>query len=165
MQETHAPKVDEEIAENPTKSFDSAWQSIPVPQGVALDAVRREPSTHGFIYTIWYTPSRQVVWISQSIPAMVKKINSLLAKSKEDRLHASSIYRIIRGECSRRMHKNYRAMKWSRDSLEHLNPHIQEFESCIFISKCPDQWHVSQRESAPEGEAEAPEEASPAKEA
>ena len=133
----------------PQKEDDASsdpWQAIPVPQGIVIDCVKREPSTHGYIYTIWYTPYRQVVWISQSIPAMVKKINALLTKTKEDKLHASSIYRIIRGECSRKMHKHYRAMKWARNGLLELNEFVQQFDTCIFISKCPDQWHISSAE-------------------
>jgi hypothetical protein len=119
------------------------WHVIQCPANLVLTSIGKERGTHGFIYTIWEVERRFPVWVSQSIPAVVKAINDKAVTAHEKRLHASSIYRVLRGESQKRSHKHHSVCRWSRTNLVELNAHLKSFPSCIFVSKSPEQWCVS----------------------
>lgn len=119
------------------------WHVIQCPANLVLTSIGKERGTHGFIYTIWEVERRFPVWVSQSIPAVVKAINDKAVTAHEKRLHASSIYRVLRGESQKRSHKHHSVCRWSRTNLVELNAHLKAFPSCIFVSKSPEQWCVS----------------------
>lgn len=134
---------------------EDTWNMIHVPKGVELSGVSKEHGTHGSIYCIWEIERKCPCWISQSIPAIIAAINEKAIMNREKRLHASSVYRVIRGESHKMIHKNHCVRRWDRStaSLREINEHIAVFPSCVFITKMPDIWKVS---DAKEGAAEAP---------
>ena len=127
------------------------WHVIQCPANLVLTSVGKERGTHGFIYTIWEVERRFPVWVSQSIPAVVKAINDKAVLAHEKRLHASSIYRVLRGESQKRSHKHHAVCRWARTHLAELNTHLRLFPSCIFVSKTPEQWCIG---AAPETQAQ-----------
>lgn len=121
---------------------DSVWHTIAVPSHMELLSVQKESGTHGYIYTLWEIDHHQPCWVSQSVPAIVSAINNKVVTTREKRLHASSVYRVLRGESCKQSHKNHRVAKFSRQSLKELNAHLQTFVSCMFVTKTPEKWRV-----------------------
>lgn len=121
---------------------DERWHVIVCPSRVRFSSVDKEPGTHGFIYTLWEAEEQLPVWVSQSIPALVRCINAKAVAIREKRLHASSVYRVLRGESLKKMHKSYRCARWSRDDIERLNEHLRAFSGCIVVSKAPERWNI-----------------------
>lgn len=118
------------------------WYTIPCPSEVRLSDVRKERGTHGSIYTLWECELLSPLWVGQSIPALVRSINENVVHSREKRLHASSLYRCLRGEARKLVHKSWKVQKFSRTDLEQLNEHIGRFPSVIYVSKSPEMWRL-----------------------
>ena len=133
-----------------------AWSMVQVPKGVRLSGVAKERGTHGSIYCVWEVECKCPCWVSQSIPATVSAINTKAIFSQEKRLHASSIYRVLRGESHKMLHKSHTVKRWSRsaEDLQHLNDHLARFPSCIFITKVPEIWKVNSSASTPSAPSE-----------
>jgi hypothetical protein len=119
------------------------WHIINAPSSIELTSVGKESGTHGQVYTLWEIERQLPVWVSQSIPAVVEHINKRATHTTEKKLHASSLYRVLRGESVKQAHKNWKVARWARNELGPLNEHIKLFPSCIFVSKAPDYWKVS----------------------
>jgi hypothetical protein len=145
--------VEDEAQDAVVAADQPEWHVIRCPSNIELTSVGKERGTHGFIYTLWEIERRLPVWVSQSIPAVVKAINDKAVLAHEKRLHASSIYRVLRGESQKRLHKGFQTSRWSRTSLVELNGHLQSFPSCIFVSKSPEAWYF---ETTSEGGRAAP---------
>lgn len=120
------------------------WYIIPCPSEVKLSSVKKERGTHGSIYTLWECELRSPLWVGQSIPALVRSINENAVYSREKRLHASSLYRCLRGEAKKASHKSWKVEKFSRNDLEQLNTHINIFPSVIYVSKSPEMWRLGE---------------------
>ena len=120
------------------------WYIIPCPSEVKLSSVKKERGTHGSIYTIWECELRSPLWVGQSIPALVRSINENAVYSREKRLHASSLYRCLRGEARKNNHKSWKVEKFSRTDLEQLNNRISIFPSVIYVSKSPELWRLGE---------------------
>lgn len=125
------------------------WYIIPCPSEVKLSSVKKERGTHGSIYTIWECELRSPLWVGQSIPALVRSINENAVYSREKRLHASSLYRCLRGEARKNNHKSWKVEKFSRTDLEQLNNRIGIFPSVIYVSKSPELWRLGESSSSP----------------
>jgi len=123
------------------------WYIIPCPSHVKLSSVEKERGTHGSIYILWECELRSPLWVGQSIPALVRSINENAIYSREKRLHASSLYRCLRGEAKKQGHKSWKVQKFSRTNLEQLNSHIEIFPSVIYVSKSPEMWRLGQNAS------------------
>jgi hypothetical protein len=136
------------------------WYIIPCPSSVKLTSVKKERGTHGSIYTLWECELRSPLWIGQSIPALVRSINEKAVYNREKRLHASSLYRCLRGEARKQAHKSWKVEKFSRNNLDQLNQHIEIFPSVVYVSKSPEMWRCGQPSSPKsQGDEEAPDDA------
>lgn len=124
------------------------WYIIPCPSEVRLSDVKKERGTHGSIYTLWECELRSPLWVGQSIPALVRSINDNVVHTREKRLHASSLYRCLRGEARKLVHKSWKVEKFSRTDLDQLNRHIGAFPSVIYVSKSPEMWRLGEVEEA-----------------
>lgn len=133
-----------------------AWFVIPCPSSVKLTMVEKERGTHGSIYALWEVDCRSPVWIGQSIPALVRSVNEKAVWTIEKRLHASSLYRCLRGEARKLSHKSWRVEKYSRSELATLNARIRGFPSVVYVSKSPEMWQCVPPEAANQDEPEAP---------
>lgn len=133
----------EEVAAIPVDRKDDdlgVWFVIPCPSSVRITLVEKERGTHGSIYTLWEVDCRSPIWIGQSIPALVRSVNEKAVLAREKRLHASSLYRCLRGESKKQGHKNWRVEKFSRSELASLNARILGFPSVVYVSKSPEMW-------------------------
>lgn len=119
------------------------WFVIPCPANVKLTSVQKERGTHGAIYALWECEKHTPCWIGQSIPALVRSINDKAIIAPEKRLHASSLYRCLRKEAKKFVHKNYRVEKFARADVCELNVFFGEFPSIVVTSKSPELWHCS----------------------
>lgn len=126
-----------------------AWFIIPCPSSVKLTMVEKERGTHGSIYALWEVDCRSPVWIGQSIPALVRSVNEKAVWTIEKRLHASSLYRCLRGEARKLSHKSWRVEKYSRSELNALNTRIRGFPSAVYVSKSPEMWQCVPPETPP----------------
>ena len=120
------------------------WYVIPCPSTVELTSVEKERGTHGSIYVLFECELRSPLWIGQSIPALVRSINDKAVYNREKRLHASSLYRCLRGEARKNSHKSWKVAKFSRSDLEVLNRYIGMFPSVVYVSKSPEMWRCGQ---------------------
>ena len=136
-----------------TTSEERTWYIIPCPSNVILTHVDKERGTHGSIYVLWDIDEKSPVWVGQSIPALVRSVNEKAVINKEKRLHASSLYRCLRGEARKQHHKSWKVEKYSRDSLPQMNKFLNDFPSVVYVSKSPELWKCSQQEERqqPEG--------------
>ena len=122
------------------------WYVIPCPSNMELTSVAKE---RGSIYCLWECERKQPLWIGQSIPALVRSINEKGILNASKRLHASSLYRVLRREARKCSHKNFVVDKFSRANVEDINSFIALFSSVIFCTKSPELWKCSR----PRGEA------------
>jgi hypothetical protein len=138
-----------------TTADERTWYIIPCPSSVALTHVDKERGTHGSIYVLWDIDEKSPVWVGQSVPALVRSVNEKAVINKEKRLHASSLYRCLRGEARKQHHKSWKVDKYSRDSLEQMNKFLSDFPSVVYVSKSPELWKCRQQEEPqqPEGDA------------
>lgn len=142
-------REDEAGSEDPTAAEganNGTWYIIPCPSEVRLSDVKKERGTHGSIYTLWECELRSPLWVGQSIPALVRSINDNVVHTREKRLHASSLYRCLRGEARKLVHKSWKVEKFSRTDLDQLNRHIGAFPSVIYVSKSPEMWRLGEVE-------------------
>lgn len=123
------------------------WYIIPCPASVTLTKVDKERGTHGSIYVLWDIDEKSPVWVGQSIPALVRSVNEKAVINKEKRLHASSLYRCLRGEARKAHHKSWKVHKYNRDALTEMNRFLSEFPSVVYVSKSPELWRCSQHET------------------
>ena len=129
---------------------DRTWYIIPCPSNVTLTKVDKERGTHGSIYVLWDIDEKSPVWVGQSIPALVRSVNEKAVINKEKRLHASSLYRCLRGEARKQHHKSWKVDKYNRDALEDMNRFLAEFPSVVYVSKSPELWRCNQASDTPE---------------
>ena len=127
-----------------TSPDDRTWYIIPCPSTVTLTQVDKERGTHGSIYVLWDIDEKSPVWVGQSIPALVRSVNEKAVINKEKRLHASSLYRCLRGEARKQHHKSWKVDKYSRDALQEMNIFLSEFPSVVYVSKSPELWRCTQ---------------------
>jgi hypothetical protein len=132
------------VKENMTAPDDRTWYIIPCPSSVTLTQVDKERGTHGSIYVLWDIDEKSPVWVGQSIPALVRSVNEKAVINKEKRLHASSLYRCLRGEARKQHHKSWKVDKYSRDALPEMNRFLGEFPSVVYVSKSPELWRCTQ---------------------
>jgi hypothetical protein len=119
------------------------WFVIPCPNSINLTAVDKERGTHGSVYALWEVDCRSPLWIGQSIPALVRSVNEKAVWTLEKRLHASSLYRCLRGESRKLSHKSWRVEKYSRSELVTLNSRMKGFPSVVCVSKSPEMWQCN----------------------
>ena len=129
---------------------DRTWYIIPCPSTVTLTQVDKERGTHGSIYVLWDIDEKSPVWVGQSIPALVRSVNEKAVINKEKRLHASSLYRCLRGEARKQHHKSWKVDKYSRDALAEMNKFLSEFPSVVYVSKSPELWRCMQADDEKE---------------
>ena len=113
-----------------------------VPGSVQLSRVGKEWATHGKIYCVWEVDMLTPCWLSQSLPALVDALNVTLSRPKQ--LQVSSMYRVLRGESLRRMHKNYMMQLFSRQEIQELNAHLAKFPGCMFVTQYPEEWKLAE---------------------
>ena len=111
---------------------------VRVPSDVQLTLVEKEWMTQGWIYCVWEVDMQTPCWISQSLPAIVAAINRGLCKEKH--FHASSLYRLLRGETRSKMHKNHLLPTCKRKGVDQLNELMHKFPSCKFVAKDVTSW-------------------------
>lgn len=117
------------------------WYIIPCPAGVQLTSIAKERGTHGSIYCLWECDRRSPCFLGQSVPALVKCINEKVVLTPEKRLHASSLYRCLRRESKKSLHKSWKVERYSRCDISSLNEFLSGFPSIIVTSKSPELWH------------------------
>ena len=122
---------------------DRTWYIIPCPSNVTLTHVDKERGTHGSIYVLWDIDVKSPIWVGQSIPALVRSVNEKAVINKEKRLHASSLYRCLRGEARKQHHKSWKVDKYSRHALDEMNKFITGFPSVVYVSKSPELWRCN----------------------
>ena len=79
-------------------------------------------------------------WISQSLPAIVAVSDPGLCKERN--LHASSLYRLIRGETRSEMHKNHLLSTYKRKDIDQRKEHVRKFPLCGFVAKDVTSWET-----------------------
>jgi hypothetical protein len=121
------------------------WHVVECPANVQFASVRKETGTHGKIYAIWECDGHTPCWISQSIPILVRAMNARVFGSSDKRLHASSIYRVLRGESQKKLHKAHRVVRFQRSELGDFNLMLQQFPAYFFVTKTPDAWRIRTR--------------------
>lgn len=119
------------------------WFVIPVPSTVQLTQVLKESCSQGNLYVVFECECQSSIWISQSVPALVNTINQKAISTQGKRLHASSFYRVLRGESRKPTHKNWVIKKFNRDQLEELNEMVSKFPGIVFVSKVPENWKTA----------------------
>ena len=105
----------------------TTWHVVRVPSDVQLPWVEKEWMTQGWIYCVVEVDMQAPCWISKSLPAILAAINRGLCKEK--RLHASSMYRLLRGETRSKMHNNHLLSTYKRKDVDQLNEHMRKFPS------------------------------------
>jgi len=124
---------------------ETAWHVIACPSNLTLTKVDKERGTHGSIYVLWSFDAKSPAWVGQSIPALVTRINESAVTNQANRLHASSLYRCLRGEARKQYHKSWKVEKYTRDALTEMNKFLAEFPSVIYVSKAPELWKCNQQ--------------------
>ena len=124
------------------------WFIIPCPNDIVLTSISKEKGTHGSCYVLWEIEMKSSLWIGQSVPALVRAINEKAVLAQEKRLHASSLYRCLRGESRKGIHKGWRVEKFERTEHSELSDRLRAFPSVVFVSKDPQRWKVN--EGSPE---------------
>jgi hypothetical protein len=128
------------------KIASKAWSVVHCPTDIDLTAISKECCSHGSIYLLWEVEMETPCFVSQSVPAVVKVINELAIGRPEKRLHASSLYRCLRGESVKNTHKTWRIDRFPRTSMPEINAHLKQFASAIFVTKSPDKWRIAKRQ-------------------
>ena len=123
----------------------TTWHVARAPSDIQLTLVEKEWMTQGWIYCAWGVDMQTPCWISQSLPAIVAAINTVLCKAKC--LHVSSLYRLLRGESLSMIHKNHLLAVFKRADLEQLNEHMGKFFSCKFVTKDVTSWKARRDDS------------------
>jgi hypothetical protein len=123
---------------------EAIWYVIPCPNSVELTGISKESGTHGTVYVVYEVEMRSPLWIGQSIPALVRSINDKAVCNRDKRLHASSLYRCLRGEAKKCSHKSWKVEKFARIDLDPLNRQIKLFPSVVYVSKSPEMWRCGQ---------------------
>ena len=135
------------------------WSVIPCPPEVTLSAIHKEKGTHGAVYLLYECDMSSPIWVGQSVPAIVKAVNDKSILAIEKRLHASSLYRCLRGESKKGIHKGWRVERVERGEIASINERIKKFSSVVFVSKDPEKWRTDNvlrtSESASDASAEA----------
>lgn len=121
------------------------WHVVECPAAVQFASIRKETGTHGKIYAIWECDGHTPCWISQSIPVLVRAMNARVFGSSDKRLHASSIYRVLRGESQKKLHKSHRVVRFQRSELGDFNLMLRQFPTYFFVTKTPDAWKILAR--------------------
>ena len=124
------------------------WYVVECPAHVQFSSVRKECGTHGKIYAIWDCEEQTPCWVSQSIPKVVEAINTRVFGTSDKRLHASSIYRVLRGESMKRLHKSHRVVRFHRTDLDDFNRLLTRFPKYFFVTKTPDFWRIKLDETS-----------------
>lgn len=119
------------------------WYVVQTTQQVQLLQVGKERGTHGHIYVLWHSVAPGPCWVGQSVPALVAIINWRGILTCAQNLHASSVYRILRLESRKRVHKQYAIERYDRGNLALINAKLQAFTSVIYVTKNPDQWNCT----------------------
>ena len=126
------------------------WYVIPCPSDIRLTSISKEKGTHGAVYVLWEVDCTSSLWVGQSIPALVRAINQKAVLAKEKRLHASSLYRCLRGESKKGVHKGWRVERHLRMDSLNLTQKIGKFPSVVFVSKDPLRWLIEEEASSSE---------------
>ena len=122
------------------------WYVARLPKGVEFTHIKKEKDTQGRVFLIYEQDGEEPCWLSQSMPAIVRAINSIVSRPK--RLHCSSAYGILRQESLTHVHKNHHIMVYHRNELEELNEHISLFPGDICITKYVDAWSSRRSQKA-----------------
>ena len=115
-----------------------SWYCITTDNNVRIVSVNKEFSTHGILYTIYHKHDN-TIWVSQSLPTMVYVINENINDYKK-RIHPSSLYRCIRGESKKGVHKNWMVNKFERRNCSDII--FDQFMKIVFIVKTPSEWKL-----------------------
>ena len=118
------------------------WFVIPCPNDITLTSISKEKGTHGAVYILWEIEMKSSLWVGQSVPALVRAINEKAVSATEKRLHASSLYRCLRGESKKGIHKGWRVERYDRGDHQDLSDRLRSFPSVVFVSKDPQRWRV-----------------------
>ena len=121
---------------------DDSWVIIPCPPEIMLSEIQKEKGTHGAVYLLYECDMSTPIWVGQSIPAIVKAVNDKAVLASEKRLHASSLYRCLRGESKKGIHKGWRVERLERGEFNVINAKIKVFSSVVFVSKDPEKWRT-----------------------
>ena len=112
------------------------WLTV-VTTPLRFASILKEAHSHGQVYLAWESSS---VWISQSIPALRCMIQ-LLAHMK---MHASSLYSILRGETRKSRTKRWTIQKPPHSDVEKINEAIAQASLMMVCTKDKDLWILDQ---------------------
>ena len=118
----------------------TSWCVVGVPLGVRFTRILKETATQGRVFVVYDVDMDQPCWVSQSLPALLAAYNQRRSHSK--RLHASSAYRVLRGQSTSALHKNHRFCALQRSAADDLNEHIAVFLGCFVVTKEGQAWYL-----------------------
>ena len=118
----------------------TSWCVVGVPLGVRFTRILKETATQGRVFVVYDVDMDQPCWVSQSLPALLAAYNQ--RRSHPKRLHASSAYRVLRGESLSALHKNHRFCALQRSAADDLNERIAAFPGCFVVTKEGHAWHL-----------------------
>ena len=81
----------------------SPWRLVCCPGSVRFSQIAKERQTLARIYTLYRDDSNHTVWLGQSM----SRLMPFLSKHSKLRVHLSSAYRILRGECKSGRHNGF----------------------------------------------------------
>jgi hypothetical protein len=118
----------------------STWIVYRLAKGSRFSRISKEPRRQGLVYCLFDIDRDQPCWVSQSIPACVEAINRTLTRRK--RLHASSCYKITRGESHCNVHKNHHVLAFERHDIDGVNGVLANFPALLVVTQDVTVWFL-----------------------
>jgi hypothetical protein len=97
--------------------------------------IKRENGTRGSFYLLYAYNSLRQCFLAQSIPPLVRMARYICCL---DKIHVSSLYRIIRQECRKNITQGFKVKKM--ESVQEVNEEISRFELLYVCSQDFDRW-------------------------
>ena len=113
-----------------------SWSVVCCPGEVRFASIAKEYQTVARIYALYRDDSNHAVWLGQSINQLIP----FLREHSKRRVHVSSAYRILRGECKSGRHQGFAAKRLEdarqvNELLDRVRP-----KWLAVVLRDPDRW-------------------------
>jgi hypothetical protein len=123
-----------------------SWRVVCCPGEVRFASIAKERQTLARIYALYRDDSNHTVWLGQSI----NQLMPFLREHSKRRVHVSSAYRILRGECKSGRHQGFAAKRLEdarqvNELLDRVRP-----KWLAVVLRDPDKWTLQAPEETPD---------------
>ena len=116
------------------------------PGEVRFASIAKERQTLARIYALYRDDSSEILWLGQSLSQLIP----FLREHSRLRVHLSSAYRILRGECKTDRHKGFQVKRL--EGVAEVNELLDRARPkwLAVVVKDPDKWETIPREMCAE---------------